>query len=127
MDSRAREEFSRYRKSSVDLASELEAMIRVTKYLREKIEADMTADKGFERGKLIKAISDLTRSFSSAVDAKVKLDKHLSAEAEALSEDEQIEAVIGFIKELSVKKRQLLVQECVDYHRKVSPKADGIL
>lgn len=127
MDTRAREELSKFRKSSVDLAEELEALIKVAKYMRQQIEVDMTADLGFERNKIVKAIADLTMAFSKAVDARVKLDKHLTAEAEALTDEEQLEAVFGYIKSLVPKRRRAFLQECVDFHKSDSPRTEPIL
>lgn len=120
LEKQVRAELNAFRKSSVDLAEELTAIVKAVKYLRAGIENDMVSEDA-DRKSLVKAVADLTIAYSKAVDAKVKLEKHLKQEAEDLTEEQQIEAIVGFVKELTPKKRRLVVQELLDYHRMSSP------
>jgi hypothetical protein len=99
-----------------DLSDELNKLIKLIRFMREQVERDMKTED-LDTKAVIKATNELANAYSRCVDAKVKLDKHLAAQDEDITDDEQIAAMVEYVKELAPRKRKNFLQELMDFHR----------
>lgn len=112
---RKAEAYARYSNSAVSLVQELDNILRALAFQREKIERDMVEVNFFDKN-MVFALKELTLSYSSAVTAKIKLDKHMKSLADNMTQDEQMSAVINFIQLLDGRERSNVLRELIKWH-----------
>jgi len=120
MDELRAEAYARYSKAGVSLVQELDNILRALAFQRETLETNMMAGQAFKGEffdpKLVVALKELTLSYSSAVNAKIKLDKHMKQIAETMTYDEQVDAVVNFVQTMDADKRNKILRDLTNYH-----------
>lgn len=111
---------AKFNSTAVDLAVELDEILKVLRFQRQALTNKMTEGFGYKQFELkaedAKAATTLTLSYQKAVDAKVKLDKHLKDRAEELTPEQELESVALYIKTLPSTDRRKLLIEALAYH-----------
>ena len=103
---RAREDLAR---SVVRLEDELERLVKLVAMAREAVETEMHDGMGYKRlsitEKDLRKLKDLTVTFNSAVDCKIRYDKAKKHLAGLMTPEEEMAAVITYIVTLPVERR----------------------
>ncbi len=114
------EVIARFSSGAIDLMEELDSILRVLKFQRESLVNSMTDGFGFKQMELnpghAKLGSQLAASYQKAVDAKIKLDKHLRDRAEDMTPAEEVASIEAFIKTMDSTARRKLLISLLEFH-----------
>lgn len=115
-----KEALARLGVGNIDLADELNEILKVVKYQRESLTNSMVSGFGYKQDELnpkhAALARDLVMAYQKAVDAKVKLDKHLRSFAEDMTLEEELDSVEKYIKDLDSTKRRKLLISLLEFH-----------
>lgn len=114
------EVLARFATGAIDLMEELDNLLRILKFQREALVNSMTDGFGYKKMELnpahAKLAAQLAVTYQKAVDAKVKLDKHLRDRAEELTPAEEIAGVKTFIECMDSTARRKLLISLLEFH-----------
>lgn len=114
------EVLARFATGAIDLMEELDNLLRILKFQREALVNSMTDGFGYKKMELnpghAKLAAQLAVTYQKAVDAKVKLDKHLRDRAEELTPAEEIAGVKSFIETMDSTARRKLLISLLEFH-----------
>lgn len=104
---------------AIRCAEEVERLLRITAWLRECLEAELSVHTATTSGKpavvgggVLDKWSQLVSAFDKLASAKVRLDKASAALADAMTPEEELEAVRAFIRAMdSTKRKNFLAKE----------------
>lgn len=104
----------------IRMEDELQRMIRLVAHARESLESEMLSGLAYKKSGVpendLKRLKELTSSFNSLTDAKIRLDKTAKDRAANLTPEEERAAVVTYVKALELKSRGRLLRECLDHH-----------
>lgn len=107
--------------ASTDLRVELDRLIKLIVFARESLEGQILGTGLAYKQKALgkedaTSIQALATSLEKAVNCKIKYDQHLKKEADALTPEEEKEALIEFFAGLEVPDRRRFLRKLVDRH-----------
>lgn len=94
----------------VRIADEVQANLNIAKWLRESLENEMNSQFGVGKNgeppkcgvnpKVVAAWRDVVKAMEALADCKIKLDKNAKVMAEAMTPEQELEAVRSYIRSL---------------------------
>lgn len=98
----------------VRLADELDKLIKLVTWARESVEAELFSGLGYKKEGLLdkdlKKIKDLSATWNSVVEAKIRFDKAAKQMADSMTPEEERSAVIAYLKSLAWPERNSILQ-----------------
>ncbi len=112
---------ARAENSSTDLRFEIEKLNKLVTFGRECLENSLYKETlGYKKEQLTKdqaaSIQALATSMEKLVNVKMKYDKHLKDEADKLTPDEEVDALVEFFAAMEVPERRALIRRLADRH-----------
>lgn len=113
----------------VRIADELEKLLKIAKYIRECLEAEITGGLGYKKmgvtDKAVKMFKDLTACMNSVTESQIRFNKAEKDMASKMTPNDEKLAVLKYLKATDADTRRYILKELQTWMKATFPLVGG--